>query len=408
VAFAKLDPATNTQYLESYIEIHASNRYRHYRSRSLAMLLDPILQYPDPSWVRQRVQQIATAALTVASMDFEDFLPLAVRGVQANAGDPVAVAELDAARQRLEAGAAGLDPDQGRTDSWSHLHRTASALAEVFAVALGRANEAAELLRLARGLPKGFAGFRAPSALTLAESTRIAAPADAAAYDAALTSAQAASHRIQDYQYCLQMTAMVNAMRARWADMSQMDVADTIGRFLDDPLAAEFCAVHRVGEQFQFRAQDQDKFQALPIPDEVGQARSLRAIADIFDVKPDTLRLANNWIWGATPEAILIEPLQDGDEVSIPDPDFVPLLAARLAAEVSVANGLLPEQRSSLIQRLVRLTLPNPTAVDAVLARLILSTVQRPQPLPKVLVDLRLSASSPPGAPVGRQGLGAM
>src|SRR5688572_833547 len=109
-------------------------------------------------------------------MDFEDFLPLAVRGARPHAGDAAALAELAVAPQRGAASAPTVHPDPGRTDWWSHLHRAASALPEVSAVALGRGDEAAELLRLARGLPKEFAGFRAPSALTLAESTRVAAP----------------------------------------------------------------------------------------------------------------------------------------------------------------------------------------------------------------------------------------
>ena len=189
VAFARLDPQSNTQYLERYIEIHAANRYAHYRNRSLWMLLQPILEFPDPAWVRRLVLRIVTAALTVTSVDFEEFLPLAVRGVRAHEGDLSAATDLENARQRLIHDTATLQPDEGRTDSWSHYHRRAAALAEIFAVALERPTEAADLLDLARKLPKGFAGFRAPSALTLAESTLIAAPNDRAARDAALTSA---------------------------------------------------------------------------------------------------------------------------------------------------------------------------------------------------------------------------
>ena len=70
--------------------------------------------------------------------------------------------------------------------------------------------------------------------------------------------------------------------------------------------------------------------------------------------------------------------LQKDDEVNIPDPDFVPILAARFAAEAVVADGLSPETRTRMLQRLVRMALPNPTAVDTVLGRLILSTLDRP------------------------------
>lgn len=396
VAFARLDPVSNTQYLERYIEVHASNRYPHYRSRSLAMLIEPILQFPDPEWVRRLVQRIATAALTVVNVDFEEFLPLAVRGMRGHDGDAAAIAELDDARRRVVTNAAALDPDTGRADSWSYYHRRASALAEVLALALGRGAEPPDLLHLARELPKGFAGFRAPAALTLAETTRVVSPADAAGQDVALTSALAAAHRIQDSRFCLQMTAMVNAMRARWTDMSAMDLTAVVGRFLANPGAAEFCSVHRVGEQFEYRAQDQHRFQALPIPDRVRQARTLGAIADIFDEKPQALVAVNDWIWAA-PDAILTERLQDGDEVNVPDRDFTPLLAARFAAEALVAPGLTPEQRSGVIQRLVSISLSNPTAVDAVLARLILSTVHRPHPLPPLVRDVPMPQIDPAG-----------
>jgi hypothetical protein len=97
----------------------------------------------------------------------------------------------------------------------------------------------------------------------------------------------------------------------------------------------------------------------------------------------------NDWIL-ATPETVLGEPLQKDDEVNIPDPDFTPLLAARFAAEAMVAAGLSHDERTLLIQRLVRMALPNPTAADTVLGRLILSTLAQPQPLPAMLRDLPL------------------
>ena len=389
VAFAKLDPATNTEYLERYIDIHAANRYAYYRNRSLEMLLQPILEFPDPNWVRRLVQRIATAALTVATVDFEEYLPLAVLGCRAHEGDLDASNALEHARQQLMLAAATLRPEEGQTDSWSYYQRRASALAEVFAVALGRRSHATDLLTLARELPKGFAGFRAPSALTLADVTRIVAPGDNAARDAALTSAAAASHRIQDYRFSLQMTATVNAMRFRWKDMTGADLQATVSRFLEKPLAAEFCAIHRVLEQFEYRAEDQQYFQALPIPEPVRQARTLREIAAIFDYKPEELVAVNDWIW-TEPDAIQTEVLQKDDEVRIPDPDFVPMLASRFAAEALVSDGLSPEIRTRLIQRLVRMALPNPTAVDTVLGRLMLSTLDSPRKLPPKLRDLKL------------------
>jgi hypothetical protein len=393
VAFAKLDPGSNTQYLQRYIAIHAANRYEYYRNHSLWMLLQPILEFPDPTWVRPMVQHVVTAALTVASVDFEEFLPRAILGVRARQGDALAAAELEQAREQLLGDARSLRPEEGRTDSWSYVHRRAATLAEVLALALDRRDDAADLLALARQLPKGFAGFRAFSALTLTESTVVAAANDKPARDAALTSATAASHRIQDHRFCVQVTAMVNAMRSRWAEIPAGQLEATVDRFLDNPLAGEFCAVHRVLEAFEYRAQDQHHFQALPIPQSTREARTLRDIATVFDERPDALVNVNGWIW-AGPEGPLTEVLQKGDEVNIPDPEFVPILAARFAAEALAADGLTPERRSLIVQRLVRMALPNPTALDTILGRLMLTTLGRPARLPQRLLNLELARSA--------------
>ena len=180
--------------------------------------------------------------------------------------------------------------------------------------------------------------------------------------------------------------------------MAGVDLQATVDRFVDKPLAAEFCTIHRVMEQFEYRAEDQQYFQALPIPEPVRQARTLAEIAAIFDYEPVALVAVNDWIW-ADPDAILTEVLQQGDEVNIPDPDFVPILAARFAAEAVVADGLSSETRSRLIQRLVRMALPNPTAVDTVLGRLILSTLDRQEQLPPMLRDLKPPFSAAADSP---------
>jgi hypothetical protein len=403
VAFAKLNPDANTQYLERYIEIHAANRYVHYRNRSLRMLLEPIFNFPDPLWVRRIVQRIVTAALTVTSVDFEESLPLAVRGLRARANDALAAADLERARQQLTHDTQALRPEEGRSDSWSHYHRRAAMLAETLALALDRRSEAGALLALARELPKGFAGFRALSALTLAESTRIVAPDDRAGRDLALTSARAASHRIQDHRFCLQVTAMVNAMRSRWVDIPAGQLDAIVGRFLDYPLADEFCAVHHVLEEFEYRAQDQQHFQALPFPPHIRDARTLGDIARAFDHEPAALVKVNGWIW-AEPDEVLTQELEKGDEVNIPDPEFVPILAARFAAEALMADQWPPERRSLVIQHLVRMALPNATALDTVLGRLMLSTRERPAELPALLNSLEMSGAVPAAAAAEQRG----
>ena len=396
VAFARLDPLANTQSLERYIEIHASNRYRYYRNRSLWALLKWVLAYPDAQWVRSIVQNIVGAALTVTQIDFEEFLPLAVLGHKARSGDQAAADKLEAFRQRLfqEAAALGAGaatsapppssatPPSGNQpgDSWSHYQRRACALAEVYVLALGRPADAAALLDLACKLPKGFAGFRAFSALTLAESTEVVLPGDQPAIDAALESARAASHRIQDYPFCLRATAIINAMRMNWWN-PPMEF-DKVEAFLKEPLTEDFCAVHRVLEEFRERYSDA-MFQSLPIPESVLQARTLTEIADAYRRKPEALTGVNRWF---EPEG----QLNAGETVNIPEPEFVPVLAARFASAVLIAPGLTDERRSALIQQLAPLAITNRTALDTVLARLLLSARNQQFEMPKLLAGLNL------------------
>lgn len=101
----------------------------------------------------------------------------------------------------------------------------------------------------------------------------------------------------------------------------------------------------------------------------------------------------NEWIW-AEPTAILTEVLQKDDQINIPDPDLVPVLAARFAAETMVADAISPETRRLILQCLVRMALPNPTAVDTVLGRLILAMLDQPAPLPLMLQNLEVPDSA--------------
>ena len=182
VDFASLNRKTNTAPLQSYISIHASNRYKHYRNASLWELLAPILtRVPDAAWVRERIEQVMVGALTENPIEFRDYVPLAVRAMTG--------ADVEQYRLELIADAGRLSPDFGKNDSWSHYQRKASCLAEIYS-ALGNPQEAAALIDLARGLPKGFAGFRCFSALTLAEAAGVSTPVDKSLREAAFESAR--------------------------------------------------------------------------------------------------------------------------------------------------------------------------------------------------------------------------
>ena len=301
VAFAKLDPATNTQYLERYIDIHAANRYAYYRNRSLGCCCSRSCSFR----IRTGSGGWCSGSRRRRSRWHRGFRGVPAAGRARLAGARRRSRCRGRARKRApatDADGAALRPEEGRTDSWSHYQRRASALAEVFAVALERRSDAADLLALARELPKGFAGI--PRALRadargehahrrVRRRRRSRCGADVGA---------AASHRIQDYRFCLQMTAMVNAMRSRWSDMTGVDLQATVERFLDKPLAAEFCAIHRVLEQFEYRAEDQQYFQALPIPETVRQARTLGEIAAIFEYEPAGAGCGERLDLGRTPE----------------------------------------------------------------------------------------------------------
>ena len=387
VAFARKDPMANTPYLRRYIAIHAANKYLYYRNRSLLALLKPVLEYPEAMWVRGILEELITSALEETPIHFREAVPLTVQALAARAGDQTVAAKLEEYRRRLLKDSAMLQPHRGRADSWAHYQRRASALAEVYALASGQAEEAVKLIDSALKLPKGFAGFRAYAALTLAETIRIVLPAEKDKIDAALTSAQAASHRIQDHPFCLQTTSMVNAMRARWWAPGGMDLEAVIERFRTAPQAPEFCMVHHVGESFQYRSHGPN---TLPLPPAVLAANTVRTVADIYRRDPEVVLQANrDSAWG------LDEPLAAETEINIPEPDFVPLLAARFAAEALAAENLTAARRTALIQLLVPLATTNVTARDTVLSRLLLAAAGTPLDLPKILTDIELSVATP-------------
>ena len=75
--------------------------------------------------------------------------------------------------------------------------------------------------------------------------------------------------------------------------------------------------------------------------------------------------------------------------MNLRDWEFVPLLAARFAAEVLASQTLSPQERSSLIQKLVPLAAPNTTALDTVLSRLLLSAQGAALQMPRALLELK-------------------
>ena len=373
-----------TANLDAYIDAHAGYNYVEYRNRSLWVLLHAVLRHhPDQGWVRGQLERILGAALTAGGADFVEMAPLSAAALgERLAGGAVPI--VDSAGAAARTAIDTLRQERGANDSWSIHRRRLTMLMEL--EALVRRNAAAsaaiwneiDALEQARVL-EGFAGFRAPAELRLADAMRLCGlpmPAIASRLMTALRTA----HHIQDYHFCARITARCNALQ-RWhaVDLPAAQLVAAIHRFVAAPTDVEFAAEHEVGETFQFRL-DHDatagpypsrRFplvndnQMLPVWDAT-HANSLDRLADVFQ-RPllEFVRLNPN-IGVRTTIAPKVR-------VHVPDPGLAPLLAihfsARLLAETSL--GL---QRAGLIRSLLPLAFANATAFDTVLAYLLIAT----------------------------------
>lgn len=365
VSYAILSPADGDQLLRQYVGIHTNYHYVQYRNRSLAFLLDSVLRHPVELWVRQVAAELTCSALAGSRVDFQQALPLNVLALEA-AVQPAAVRSLEEARDKELSAIAelttarGTAPSSGSVGSGdplaSHL-RQLSALAEAFLL-LNRPADSTMLLQSALSLPYGFAGFRSPACLTLAEAIHVCQPMISNALDSALDYALQAAHNVQDATFCGRVTARVNAMRLQWWGPT-FDAPKVIQWFCQEPESPEFCPVHLVGETFSYRAGD-----SMELAPELRDAHTLAEIADAFHQPVTELARVN-------PNLPPDDMLAPGTPVNLPDPGFATLLAARLAAAVGAETSMPSEERISLIRPLVPVASANPTALDTVLARLL-------------------------------------
>jgi len=273
-------------------------------------------------------------------------------------GQPSAIAELEARRQQCLDVAARLTAGQGR-DIWGRESRRLGALAEGLAVLHGRASDAEQLLQAALRIPYGFAGFRSAACLSLAESSYVCKPPGPAIEEAQRQALEAA-HHIHDPSFLARSTARVNAMAQRWALFGTTDAV--ISRLINDPSGAEFSAVHRVLDQYSLRTESS----VFPL-DDLLTADTLEALAGIFQRPLSSFVRLNP---GISPQ----QRLAPGMPVNVPDPGLPPRLAARFAAEILVDPARSPENRVQRIRSLVPVAAIDPTALDAVLGRLVLAT----------------------------------
>jgi hypothetical protein len=172
------------------------------------------------------------------------------------------------------------------------------------------------------------------------------------------------------------MTARVNAMRENW--WQDFELEERVRRLAEARHLVEFAALHLVGHDYEGRRKD-----ALVWEPWVKEDHSFDNLQRLYQrPKADFLRLNDGE-----------RPLKDRDKVAVPDPGFVPHIAARLAAEILAQAGSepLPAERLQLLRMLVPYSVISQTALDAVLTRLVLAQARRAAP-PEMSEALALEA----------------
>jgi hypothetical protein len=364
VAYAAEHPGEGRTYLDDYLAVLAANSYARYRNRFLWPLLDAVLRHPSPAWARDYAARIAEAALSTSKLEFEEALPITLLGLKAQIDASAGAAErLREYRERVETAAQVLIPDESRGDSWGSYNRRLAALAQIYSL-LGKPTARADLIQLAVDLHYGFAGFTAPARLTLAETIR-ACGGDEWTAETMLNAAEAAAHNVQEPTFCAQTTSRVNAMGERWWGpvLGGAELDDTVGRLRRHPEDPLFAALHRAGEDYGQRGSGGSY---TPLPQWAVDASTLTELARLYGRPVEAFEQLN--------------PGLDRDQaplpswVNVPDPEMAPLLAARLAAE-ALAVDLPKGERIRVIQSLVPVAAPNPTALDTVLSRLLVAAI---------------------------------
>jgi hypothetical protein len=364
VALTQAQPAVGAPFLKQYISIHAGNPYADYRNHALWGVLASVLCFAKESEVVEYLRLLTEGALAPAPVRFREGLGVAVLACQLAAKKTAGAETLFEQRinEAVEVTEA-LRQIRGRADTWGNHCRRLAVLAECCA-ALGWADRAESLLERARQLPFGFSGYQTPASLTLAEAWLVSEAANRERIARVLDAAERSAHNIQELGFCARSTARVNALRRRWWTAPTFNVAAVVDRFVAQPEAPEFAALHVVGEAFQWRRHDSE---TVPIPMSVLDASTLRGLArDVYHLPLARFELLNPSI-GAD------DTLHAGQEINVPDSKFSAILAARFAADVVIRTVLSKEERGTLLSRLVPAAAPNPTALDTVLYRLVLT-----------------------------------
>ncbi len=371
VAYATADEKGGTEAFRTYMRLHAVNQYREYRNIQFWLLLEAVLRHPNPDWVLPMLREVAGAYLGGQGTAFEEGFPQVVLALQAHRGSATARQALEARRTEALERIKKLSKERGRGDIWGEHKRRLCALALAYKSLVDTPGEdpkalekiVDELLDKAVEIPRGYAGLMTPAWLHLAEIAQLCGSAEDKRVAGALQQAIETVHKINDPLFCARATARVNAMQQRWWPFpAGEDLASVVMDFARDPRQGKYAPVHLVQTEYEHR--DSEDNSSFPMGVFVTEWR-LEGLAEIYRITYEELAALNPEL-SRTPE----QKLDQGTEVNLSDPEFAPLLAARLAAEVAV-SGLDQRRKRLLIQALVPVALPDRTALDAVLARLL-------------------------------------
>jgi hypothetical protein len=395
VAYATVFREEGVQKLARYIDLLSNNPYVPYRRNSLLLVMDALLNYDDQEKTLALLRQLMISALSEEGTEYEQAAPQAVLGLRARAGQVEARDDLKLKLEEVLQSASELSEARGNSDIWATHKRSFAALAQVFARLIGGEDVSADCLACAFRIPGGFAGFQAPAWLNVAEALQVCGRDTPVLTWHALQEAQACAHNIQESVFCARTTAMVNAMRLRWWPLPSGEaLADLVGRFVDNPADSHFTSLHLVGDRYALRGTGplnmdlngrlrQDQITPQELAKVYGHSLAdLRAANHHRQWEDDTVLAKGAYTdvsefliaakaQGWEPASWLEDPARL-HVVHVPDPRFRSLLAARLAAGV-VADGVLDlDRKRTLAQALIPLAEGDRTALDTVLARLLL------------------------------------
>ncbi|MBK6433268.1 hypothetical protein, partial [Candidatus Amarolinea dominans] len=283
VAFAHRNPSHGDQCFDRYVEVLAGYGYREYRDKSLWWMLDAALFHPDQLWIQDRARLIVSSALAESKVRWRGSLPLTALALRAWMGEQKALDQFQAyiakvaqdteaiiANETLQQDIWGSLNETPQQDIWGSLRRCLAAIAEVQKQLLDLDLETKKYLELSEGLRRGFAGFKVPAYLNLAEAMCIGSLSTPGDMDSQIKDALlSAAHNIQDPVFCARSTARADAMiEQQWKTNRQgASVAQIIDGFIKDPFGRDFAALHRIGDGQKYaRRQPNNRY---PLPPEM-------------------------------------------------------------------------------------------------------------------------------------------